>query len=1142
MINVKTIAPVLLFAFSVFAQTQTTGRIAGTVKDERGALIVGAGIVVINQATGEERTAATDASGNFAVAFLSPGLYRVRIEADGFNAFKTENAAVSVTETTFLNAVLTVAGITTNPVIVNNNAPLIKTDNPTLGLIFDGQTAANLPLATRNFTQLFGLAAGATAFLTDNSLVGRNTQNVSVNGARLGQNNFQINGIDANFGVSNSRQIAAPAPESVAEFKIQTSVYDASFGRAGGGNIQIVTRSGTNKLSGVIYDYFTDTALNANNPFLKAARQPRPVLERNIFGFTLGGVLRKDRAFFFVSYQTTRERNGASRLNSISSKILIGQGSQALTDDRSQATLLQIFMPRLPNNQPATTINPVALRLLNARLPNGQFLIPTPQTGARYSGSAVSTFREEQFNTNFDYRLTPRNLLSAKIFFARAPQIAALTGNTNVPGFPTQQKTDSLLVSIQDVQSFGSAVTNEARLGFNLSASNDASQPPFQTSDFDINRPTAAAYPGFPIISIAIPAGGIRFGTGAFNYQKSTIVTPTFADTLSLTRRTHTIRAGLEFRYYLFNINVPVLTRGNIVFQNFNDFLVGVTQSATLANGIPDRALRTADYNFFVQDDWKFSPRLTLNLGVRYELDLPPYDTRGRISTFDPTFYCSPTASDCLPGSGLVQAGNPAAGYDLSSIPNVGKRVLKSLDANNFAPRVGLAYAPFTQKSFVLRAGYGIYYSRSAFAYLISSIFQPPFYFSTVASNLTPPRAINFSAPFPANVPAQSQFPLPPAAPLFGNSFDRNIRTPYIQQFNAAAQFGFFGNTTLEIAYVGSRGLNLFRQVAINQARLDATGNAPANAQIRAPFQSVMVGSNFLQDQSTAQSTYHSMQLNLVRRLSRGLQFQASYTFSKSLDNASGAGGAGTNGLLDTSTNLETSVITGNQLDNRANRGLSNFDRKHRFVSSFIWQLPRPPFTKRSKIGRVLFSGWQLAGIVTAMSGLPIDVVDSGAATFYLGVNGGARPNFVPGESPTANVPYGYYFNPFAFMRPVVPGGQSIPSSNGTALAGATGTDFGNVGRNSLRGPNQFNTDFSIGKRFRLTDAKNVEFRADFFNLFNNVNFANPISNLAAVPAPLINANTGRISRDSVVELGFGQIISTGNNPRIIQLALKFNF
>ena len=476
MIATKTIALIFLLALSTFAQTQTTGRIAGTVKDANNAVITGANVVAANQATGEERTAATDLTGNFAVAFLTPGVYHVRIKSAGFNDFNAGTVTVRITETTTVNATLEVGRVVADPVTVENDSVLIKIGTTTLGQVFDGQAAAELPLATRNLTQLFALAPGTSAFLTDNTVIGRNTGNVSVNGARLSQNNFQINGIDSNFGFATSLRVASPAPESIAEFKIQTSLYDASFGRTGGGSVQIVTRGGTNKLSGKIYEYFADDALNANNPFLKAAGQRRPVLERNIFGVTLGGAIKTDRAFFFTSYQTTRERNGASRLNSISSSVLIGTTSAALTDDRSAMTISTRF------GIPVSSIHSISLELLNTRLPNGQFVIPTPQVGARYSGSAVSTFREEQFNANFDFRLTQRNWLSAKIFFAHAPQISALFGNQNVPGFPTRQNTDSTLVSIQNVQSFDSNLTNEARIGFDLSGSDDAARPPFLDS------------------------------------------------------------------------------------------------------------------------------------------------------------------------------------------------------------------------------------------------------------------------------------------------------------------------------------------------------------------------------------------------------------------------------------------------------------------------------------------------------------------------------------------------------------------------------------------------------------------------------------------------------------------------------------
>jgi hypothetical protein len=359
----------------------------------------------------------------------------------------------------------------------------------------------------------------------------------------------------------------------------------------------------------------------------------------------------------------------------------------------------------------------------------------------------------------------------------------------------------------------------------------------------------------------------------------------------------------------------------------------------------------------------------------------------------------------------------------------------------------------------------------------------------------------------------------------------------------------------VEIAYVGSRGLNLLRNVGINQARLaspqhpiinDVTGatittNTPANAQLRAPFQGVALSSagasalpGFGQTQTTARSYYNSLQISATQRLSSGLQFLAAYTFSKSIDNSSGGA---------SSAGIETGPILGNQLDDRANRGVSNFDRTHRFVLSYLWDLPRPALASRSTAGRLLFSNWQVAGIITAMSGLPIDIVDSNAGSFYLGANNGlSRPSWAPGatrNTASSNIPTGYFFNPFAFVRPIVLAGQLIPSSNGTATAAATGTDFGDVGTNVLRGPKQTNVDFSIIKRFPFSESKSVEFHAEFFNLFNHVNFNNPISNLNAFASSGGSLDTnGRILNPG----DFGRITSTSNNPRLIQFALKLNF
>src|SRR2546425_6911011 len=343
----------LLFPFAIFllssvpaiAQTQTTGRIAGTVKDQNGAVIVSAEVTVINKATGDERKVTTDGEGNYAVLLLPPGTYRVKVTAPGFNQINQpplDTVQVFITETTQADAVLAVAGIIVDPVEVRF-APLVQRDGPQLGRVVDSRAVLELPLATRNFTQILGLSPGTAVDLPDNTAVGRNSQNVSVNGARSTQNNFQINGVNALSIHTNSTttggSLAVPAPETIQEFKVQTSLYDATFGRSGGGNIQAVTKSGSNDFHGAAYEYFRDDALNANNPFLKAAGVKRPVLKRNVFGALIGGPIRTDHLFFFASYQGTREHNGASP-NSLTSNVLV---APVLTNDRSEQTLRTTF-------------------------------------------------------------------------------------------------------------------------------------------------------------------------------------------------------------------------------------------------------------------------------------------------------------------------------------------------------------------------------------------------------------------------------------------------------------------------------------------------------------------------------------------------------------------------------------------------------------------------------------------------------------------------------------------------------------------------------------------------------------------------------------------------------------------------------
>ena len=1130
-------ASLLLFlSTSTFAQSQTTGSIAGTITDQAGSLIAQAEVTAISQTTREVRKGRTNQSGDYVLSLLRPGVYEVIIVASGFKKLTFNDVVVVITEITQIDAQLQVGSVLEASVTILGSEETVQADGPHLGRVVDSRALSELPLATRNYTQILALSPGADVGLADNSGVGRNSQNISVNGARRTQNNFQINGVDANtIGTNSALFIAVPAPETIQEFKVQTSLYDSTFGRSGGGNVQAVNRVGGNNFHGTLYSYFRIDDWNANNPFLKAAGVDRPPLERTILGVTLGGPIKRERTFFFVAYQGTWEQNGAS-VNSVSPSVLIARG---LTDDRSEQTLRSTFN--------RNSINPVSLALLNTRLPDGSFLIPTPQTDGRYSGWALSHFEENQLNSSIEFRVSEKNWLSARFFVANAPSTLAMFNGPNVPGFDDERQLNHRLISIQDIHAFGPQVLNEARIGYNFVRNNSFPQEPIQDSDVGIRRPNAGSFPGLPLIRIAPNARGLAFGTGFANIDlQATHHSATLGDTVSLMRGNHTIRTGGELLKYQATIALNFFRRGQIDFNNFTDFLAGNANVSFLGSGINDRDLRTTDYSLFLQDDWKLSRRWTINLGLRYELDLPFYDTRGRISTFDPALYEPRMVVNNAglpqgpPIGGFVQAGNVIPEYDLSDVPNVSKRLVTSIDRNDLAPRVGFAYSPLASSRLVLRGGYGIFYSRGSSGPLNNGIQSPPNYI--VRTRATPP----IDNPF-FDLPSLDKFPtFVEGAALTGVFFDRNARTPYFHQYNVSTQYAAVKDLLLEVAYVGTRGLNLPRLIALNQAHLaspqhpvlnEVTGavittNTPQNAPLRAPFQGVSTV-NFSQAQGTAQSTYNSLQVSLTRRMSKGLQFLASYTFAKAIDNASGR------------DEFDFSTILGNQFDNRANRGVSDFDRTHRFVVSYLWELPQAAFARKSTVTRLLLSNWQVAGIVVVMSGQPIDIVDTGAGSFYglsNGVNPLARPSWAPGANRNtafSNVPPGYFFNPFAFVRPVVTTGQPIPSSRGVAIANALGTDIGNVGRNILRGPVQHNIDLSLSKRFRLDESKNIEFRAEMFNLLNHVNLSNPISDFNAVSATgSFDPNTGRIINPG----DFGRITSTSNNPRLFQFAVKFNY
>lgn len=1077
------------------ASQGATGQLSGTVYDPTGARVAAAEITITNRDTGLERKAFTNEEGDFSVALLPPGKYTVKAAAKGFKTVALEDVTVNITQTTRLSITLEPAA-QAEVITIKAEPPLAQSESAQLGRVVDDRSIRQLPLPTRNFQQLLALSPGTYSNLANNTELGRGDATISVNGQRTTSNNVRINGVDANsIGTNSTPNIAVPATDSIQEFIVQTSLYDASQGRNSGGNIEAITKSGSNNFHGNLYEFFRNRALNANDFFLRGAGQPKPVLTRNQFGFTLGGPIRRDRAFFFGSYQGTRERNGASLTNSLTFPII----PPGLRDDnRTAAGLAAAF------GLPQSAINPISIAILQAKLPNGNFAIPSPATPSGLTPiSAISRFREDQYNINIDYKLGQRNSLSGKWFSADNPteqanfNFAGLgNGPTQLPGFGGKLDIIQRLLSIADTHVFSANVINQARFGFSRIRVSSQPEEPFTARQFGISSPLGDLFPGMPTIQVV---GLFTLGSSAFADQSSRINTFTANDVLSISSGRHRIRLGGEFKRSQVNFFFNAFTRGFLIFPTFANFLLGQSISI-IGSGVFDRALRANDLSAFIQDDFKVSDRLSLNLGLRYDFFGNPTELRGRLGNFLLSQFKSGTpASPALPPNGFVQAGN--AKDPIPGVPTVSDTIIED-DHNNLAPRLGFAYKLSRGGRFVLRGGYGIYFDRISTRPFNTQILNFPYF--VLATAIFRP----LSNPF-APVPKPSAFPVVPTipsslgVPISGLFLDPNIRTPYVQHYSLNLQWELSRNSLLEIGYVGSKGTKLLQVITLNQPVFD-----PATGQFvppLGPFLSTQknVAGGVQQVQTGSNSHYDSLQMSLTKRLSRGLQLLASYTLGKSIDSYSG------------SAINELAALPGDQRDLRQSRALSDFDRRHRFVLSFIYDLPR---ARGGRAKRALLDRWQVAGIVTLQSGLPFSIVDN-PNNFII-----QRANFAPGFSGSAAVggsvhsKLNRYFNTSAF----VPSRQFLVGTTPNPFFKPS-APFGDTGRNILTGPDQRNVDFSAIKFVPIGEAVNLEFRAEFFNLFNSVNFANPNSNIA-VPAT------------------FGRITATSSGPRVIQFALKLNF
>lgn len=1106
---------------SAIAQTAASGAVSCVVKDPTGAVIPNATVVVTSEGTGEIRSGTTGPTGMARISLLPPGVYTIEVAAQGFKTSLVRNLVVNVAEVASVVAPLEVGG-KQDVITVHENPAMVQGESSTVGDVVSEKTIQSLPLVSRNFTQVLALSSGVTADVFNATTIGRNSANIRANGGRAADNNFQMNGAEINNVAENIPGdyggvggIPIPNPDAIQEFKVQTALYDASFGRNAGGNVNVITKSGSNALHGSAFEFLRNNALNANDYFFNLAGAPRPVLKENQFGFTLGGPVLKNRLFFFGSYQGTRQKNGVSSTSARS--VLL----PPLTDDRSRAALGAIFGGQtgvfggVAVAPDGSNINQVAVNILNAKLPNGQFLYPTPQTilpdGSGFSAFSVpATWNENQFMVNLDYVASSKHTLTERYFYSHnfeQQPFPAYAGD--VPGFPGVFNYRDHHFVLTDTYVPTPHLINEAKLAFDRFQGGNQANIAFHNSDFGI---TSTPSDDFITMYLGDYAGiGPRPSHNTVSYNN----VYSAYDTLAWTKGRHLLKFGGSYTYSRYNLNITATTWQELGFYGFPDFLLGMSaeQNGTpyssigylLGNqGITDRLWPIKDFSTFVQDDIKVTSRLTLNLGLRYEYFGGVADSKGRLSSFwTETANPDPPAEGTL--AGFIVPHN--YGYPLpSGVQRAGNNIaINNPPKTNFGPRIGFAWQPTSADRFVMRGGYGLYHTRPTANLTEQPMFSFPFD-DLVYNYGSGAAASTLQQPFNPALPPLSAFPLwqpySPASDLGGYSLAKNFGVPYTSQYSLNLQYAFTNDLRLDVGYVGSRAHDLLQANNRNQADLasDAhpihglTTNTVDNSYSRVPILGIDPGYQW--NQTTGNSSYDSLQVSATKRFSKGLLFLVSYTWSKT--------------LTDTFSDWQNG---GSQLgDQHAAtpvRGVAEFARPQRLVISYVYEFPRV-FGAKGFAGKAL-SGWQVSGVTALQAGTPLIITDSRGGTIFA-----ASPSLVPAQiisgtpietSGSVDKRLNNYFNKAAFDLPPTIG---------------DGTGFGNMMPGMVRGPDQRNSDIALMKETSVRERLKVEFRWEFFNAFNTPQFSNPRT----------DASSG----------SFGKITSTSVNPRIMQVALKLKF
>ncbi len=1078
-----------MLAGQLAAQT-FRGNILGTVTDPNGAVVPEATVTAKNVATGIERSTVTDSFGNYSINELQIGAYQVVVAKSGFETLTVNGVIVEVAAERRVDASLAVAG-TANQVIIAPTEQVETTTN-TLGGTITTKAVADLPVNGRDFTKFLVLVPGATGDPSGATDSPGSFGLFSANGNRGRANNYLLDGTDMNDGYRNLPAIneagvfGTPATilpiEAVSQVAILSN-FEAEYGRNSGAVVNIVTKSGTNEFHGSLFEFFRNNALDARN-FFNPKPDPQTAFRNNQFGGALGGPIIRNRTFFYFAYEGQRER--------------VGLNSTARVPDPREIVAL------------GGPTNSVITRLL-ARNPWPAPNRPLPlfdDTGAPNLFVTTRALNDvDSLIGKIDHSFNESNQLTARYFFGNSDQsfpLAILAGNV-LPGYNTVTPTTVNLVSISYLKLFSNTKVNEIRFGYNrFDEGFFPEDQGFDPNSIGLNTGVASSQDfGLPFIRIRNdPIGSIASIGATLSVPRARVDTNWQAiDNFSWKLDRHDLKFGYEFRRTFVNAFFDAGYRGRLDFDSLADFLSGTLSGGRSARGDSRRGTFQNSHAGFIQDTFRWRPSVTFNLGLRYDYFGVIAEERNRFSNFDPV-------------RGLVQVG--AGGLDK----------LYNSDRNNFSPRVGFAWDLGGKGKTVVRAGWGLFYDAFSQDFFVG---QLPF------NTFNPGPAYNPIGPSPVLFSFSTTPVIEDGVLIFTDfldsdvfAVDRNLRTPYIQNYNLNLQHELFRNGVFQIGYVGSNGTKLFRYRDINQPFNPAVSTArPFESGPFAPSGGAFFYVNQLE--TSAHSNYNALQASFTLRNRRGWTSMINYTWSHSIDNASDG-----QDYVANATQPENSHRTDLEKAN------SNFDNRHRFVLSFNYEIPS--FAKNyPRLGQ----GWQINGVLTLRSGNPFHV------NFFDDYNGTGeffpRPDLV-GDPYAGTSGHERFLNLSAFRVPCTLNAAD-PDNDGSAAFCISGTQhFGNLGRNSLMGPGYRNFDFSIFKTTPITERVRVELRAEIFNIFNHPNFSSPLLPGFSADAsfngiePATGRGQGFLPITVTPDVGIGNPFLGGGGSRNIQFAVRLLF